>query len=269
MWWLWGSVGALFLSGIGAFALVRGGMVSAGWLTPYDFPSVKVFVLVGVVMGPIFGAVTGVVMVRLLRQRGPHHDYGAARQARGGNHGRCPNGLGQPPRHRLPHTDVQVVFFAINEGWLPIAASEVMRQWSVALASARVTVIPMGLAVFDTVLARAGDAVSARVALVAYGLGAGAWIVVPDPRVCRPAGELSDRGQRRFGAGLCDGRAAHQRAAPLGGWVAIALSGFRLIRFAFPHNTFTPYMHHPVLVLHGVLLLLRGGRPRPLTTSSR
>jgi hypothetical protein len=69
VWWLWGSVGALFLSGIGAFALVRGGMVSAGWLTPYDFPSVKVFVLVGVVMGPIFGAVTGVVMVRLLRQQ--------------------------------------------------------------------------------------------------------------------------------------------------------------------------------------------------------
>jgi len=69
VWWLWGSVGALFLSGAGAFAVVRGGMVSAGWLTPYDFPSVKVFVLLGVVMGPILGVATGVVMVRVLKQQ--------------------------------------------------------------------------------------------------------------------------------------------------------------------------------------------------------
>ena len=68
--WLWGSAGAFFLAGVGGFAVVRGGMVSAGWLTPYDFPSVKVFVLFGVVMAPVYGAVTGLVMAQLLRARG-------------------------------------------------------------------------------------------------------------------------------------------------------------------------------------------------------
>ncbi len=67
--WLWGSVGALFLAGVGAFAVVRGAMVGAGWLTPYDFPSIMAFALFGVVMGPIYGAITGVVMVRLLRRQ--------------------------------------------------------------------------------------------------------------------------------------------------------------------------------------------------------
>ncbi len=69
MWWLWGSVAAFLLGGVGAFAVVRGGLVSAGLLTPYDFPSVKAWVLFGVVMGPIYGAVTGVVMARLLRRQ--------------------------------------------------------------------------------------------------------------------------------------------------------------------------------------------------------
>jgi hypothetical protein len=79
--WLWWSHGALFLGLVGALAVVRGGLVTVGWLTPYDFPSVNVFVLFGLVTGPIYGAVTGFVIVRLLRQQRPSHDRGTSGQA--------------------------------------------------------------------------------------------------------------------------------------------------------------------------------------------
>lgn len=79
--WLWWSHGALFLGLVGALAVVRAGLVTVGWLTPYDFPSVKVFVLFGLVTGPIYGAVTGFVIVRLLRRQRPGHDRRTSGQA--------------------------------------------------------------------------------------------------------------------------------------------------------------------------------------------
>lgn len=79
----------------------------------------------------------------------------------------------------------------------------------------------------------------------------------------RPVGRIP--GPR---ARLCNGCVAHQRAPP-SGWVALAWSGVWMIRFTFPLATFAPpYVHQAALLLFGVLLLLGGGRPRPVTTSS-
>ena len=163
---------------------------------------------------------------------------------------------------------VQVVLFAINEGWLPIAASSATRRWNVVLASAGVTVTLMGLAVFETVLARAGDEVSGRIGLVAYGLGAGAWIV--SNLTLGFAAPLGNYLIVASGVAVLAFSAAVLRTRVLpdwAGWVAVAWSGFWLIRFAFPHGTFAPYMHQPMLLLFGVLLLVQRGRLRRLTTS--
>jgi hypothetical protein len=67
--WLLASAGAQFLAIVAASAVVRVGLVSAGWLRPEDFPSVRVVFLAGVVMGPVVGTVTGVAIGRLLRQQ--------------------------------------------------------------------------------------------------------------------------------------------------------------------------------------------------------
>ncbi|GEM_PF-901298 len=66
--WLWGSAGALLVAFVAAGTVVEKGLVSAGWLLPEDLSSVKASVFFGLVIGPIYGAITGVVMVRL-RQR--------------------------------------------------------------------------------------------------------------------------------------------------------------------------------------------------------
>jgi hypothetical protein len=66
--WLWGSVGALLVALVAAEAVVAG-IVSAGWLRWEDLASVQGWVYYGLVIGPIYGAITGIVMVRLLRQR--------------------------------------------------------------------------------------------------------------------------------------------------------------------------------------------------------
>ncbi len=168
---------------------------------------------------------------------------------------------------------VQVVLFAINEGWLPIAASVETRRWDAALACAGVTVTLMGLAVFETVLSRAGDAVGGRIGLVAYGLAAGAW-VVGQALEYTAAGFVAPLGYYFIvasGVSVLAFATAALRTSALprwAGWVALAWSGSWLIRFAFPLDTFAPpYVHQAALLLFGVLLL-RGGRPRPVTTSS-
>jgi hypothetical protein len=66
--WLLGA-GAAFLASAGVAAgVVRWGMVEVtGWLHPEDFPSAKAWVSFGAVAGVLYGAITGVVLDRLLR----------------------------------------------------------------------------------------------------------------------------------------------------------------------------------------------------------
>ncbi len=67
--WLWGSAGALVAAFVATFMVAAPGMVMAGWLSWEDFASMKARVLFGLVLGPIYAVITGLVMVHLLPQR--------------------------------------------------------------------------------------------------------------------------------------------------------------------------------------------------------
>lgn len=65
--WVSATAAGFALAGVAGFTVVRGGLVMVGLLRPEDFPSAAAFVAFGAVMGPVYGAVTGNVLARLLR----------------------------------------------------------------------------------------------------------------------------------------------------------------------------------------------------------
>ena len=72
--WLWGSAGGFFAGAAAAAVVVRWGLVSViPWLGPEDFPSAKAWLLVGPVMGVVYGAITGSVLTRLIRPTASGH----------------------------------------------------------------------------------------------------------------------------------------------------------------------------------------------------
>jgi hypothetical protein len=71
-WWVLVSGGSLFVGLSGGLALARLGLVDVvHWLRPEDFPSAKSFVVLGVMSGLLYAAMTGALLVRLLRQFAP------------------------------------------------------------------------------------------------------------------------------------------------------------------------------------------------------
>lgn len=67
-WWLVGAGAAFLAAAALAAGVVRWGMVEVtGWLRPEDFPSAKAWFSFGAVAGVLYGAITGVVLDRLLR----------------------------------------------------------------------------------------------------------------------------------------------------------------------------------------------------------
>jgi len=66
--WLLGTAGGFVAGAAVAAVVVRWGLVSLmGWLRPEDFPSANSWVLMGAVMGLLYGAITGSILTRLLR----------------------------------------------------------------------------------------------------------------------------------------------------------------------------------------------------------
>ena len=64
--WLWSAGGAFLVAAVVALAVVRWGLVNViGWLRPEDFPSAKSWVLFGALVGLLYGALTGTLLVRL------------------------------------------------------------------------------------------------------------------------------------------------------------------------------------------------------------
>ena len=70
--WLVGAAGAFLVATAAAAGVVRWFLVSViGLLRPEDFPSAKAWVFFGTVVGLLYGAMTGVVLARLLDRTTP------------------------------------------------------------------------------------------------------------------------------------------------------------------------------------------------------
>jgi hypothetical protein len=167
---------------------------------------------------------------------------------------------------------VQTVLFLISGGQLSIPSSEATWTWQMALAMAGVTVELMGLALFEIVLARAGDVVYARIGLIASVLAAVAWIIsaVLDWALTAFFYPFEAYFVVASGVSVLAYATAVLRTGALprwAGWLALAWSGVWLARFPFTHGMFPPYAHQPAILLFGVLLLLPRRRTRNETSN--
>ena len=66
--WVWTNTGGVALA-VGFGAATLGMMTAAEWLQPEDFPSTKSWAVAGASIGVAYGAVSGLVLVKLLRSR--------------------------------------------------------------------------------------------------------------------------------------------------------------------------------------------------------
>jgi hypothetical protein len=64
--WVWTNAGGIALAILVA-ALILGLVSAVGWLRPEDFPSAESWGVAGAVIGLVYGAVSGQVLIRLLR----------------------------------------------------------------------------------------------------------------------------------------------------------------------------------------------------------
>lgn len=79
--WIVVSTGALALASFAGFAVILAARFGSWFqLKPTDFPSAIPWGLAGMVMGPIYGAMTGVVLVWLLRPPSPNTSNAAHAQ---------------------------------------------------------------------------------------------------------------------------------------------------------------------------------------------
>jgi hypothetical protein len=64
--WVWTNAGGIALAVVFAVAIL-GGMRTANWLRPEDFPSAQSWGVAGAAIGVVYGVVSGLVLVKLLR----------------------------------------------------------------------------------------------------------------------------------------------------------------------------------------------------------
>ena len=76
-WW----IPAQALSFLAATAVSFPAMMVIGRAVGWDFPSAPAWGLMGIVAGLIYGAISGALLIRLLRQPGSEPTAGSARQA--------------------------------------------------------------------------------------------------------------------------------------------------------------------------------------------
>jgi hypothetical protein len=181
--WIVVSAGALAVASFAGFAVILAAQFGSWFhLQPTDFPSAIPWGLAGMVMGPIYGAMTGAVLVWLVRPAPPAASEAAAAQGVRPLEGAL-RGT-DPWNERLIAGGLLLLGFLlvfpaviINAPgmgatsavgrMLPFLFDPVWQKyWSVAFA----VVTLYGLVILEGILRRAGDHICARLGMVSFTL---------------------------------------------------------------------------------------------------
>jgi hypothetical protein len=270
--WIVVSTAALAVASFAGFAVILAAQFGSWFqLKPTDFPSAIPWGLAGMVMGPIYGAMTGAVLVWLVRPAPPDASEAAAAQ-----------GV-RPPESAMRGKDTwnerliaggllllgfllvipAVVINAPGMGatsavgrMLPFLFDPVWEKyWSVAFA----VVTLYGLVILEGILRRAGDHICARLGMVSFILATVMLLIfmLLDANSL-PGGRDFESYfiMLAFPAVIAYGLAI-LRTRILARWIGITVvlwSAVELIQ-VFPHNH-GPLFYEPALLLIAVALLV-------------
>jgi hypothetical protein len=273
--WIVVSTAALAVASFGGFAVILAAQFGSWFqLKPTDFPSAIPWGLAGMVMGPIYGAMTGAVLVWLVRPAAPNASDAVAAQ-----------GV-RPLENAIRGKDTwnerliagsllllgfllvfpAVVINAPGMGatsalgrMLPFLFDPVWEKyWSVAFA----VVTLYGLVILEGILRRAGDHICARLGMVSFTLATVMWLVtILLDTNSLPGGRDFESFfiMFAFPAVMAYGLAI-LRTRILARWIGIAVvlwSAVMLIR-VFPLNG-GPLFYEPALLLIAIALSVSQG----------